>query len=78
MATKKVEKTEEATKEVVKKSMKYRLEFEDGTVIEGSTKERGFKPNAKGFTNTGFQTRIEDGQFSGSVMIIDGDQKVFS
>lgn len=67
MATKK-----EAVKEVVKEVMKYRLEMPDGTIIEGTTSERSFKPNMdKGFQNTGFQVKIGDGNFGGNIMIID-------
>lgn len=56
----------------VKESMKYRLEFADGTVIEGNTSLREFQPNtAKGFHNSGFQVKVADGNYSGNIMIID-------
>ena len=59
-------------KPVVKPKMKYRLEFEDGTIIEDSTPERAFKPNLeKHFQNTGFQVKVSDGDYNGSIMIID-------
>lgn len=66
---------ETVKKEVVKTApakMKYRLEFEDGTVIEGSTSLREFQPNhAKGFHNSGYQVKVSDGCFTGNIMIID-------
>ena len=60
------------TKTAVKEVMKYKLEMSDGTIIEGTTSERSFKPNLdKGFQNTGFQVKIVDGNFGGNIMIID-------
>ena len=52
--------------------LKYRIEFPDGTVSEGTVSIREFAPNtAKGFKNSGFQTKISSGNYSGSLMIID-------
>ena len=69
MATKKETSVKETP---VKESMKYKLEFADGTVIEGNTSLREFKPNSeKGFHNSGFQAKVSDGNYSGSIMIID-------
>ena len=66
---------ETTVKTVEKKApakMQYRLEFEDGTVIEGSTSLREFQPNiAKGFHNSGYQVKVSDGSYSGNIMIID-------
>lgn len=62
----------EAVKEAVKESMKYRLEMPDGTIIEGATSLRDFKPNTdRGFKNSGFQVKIGDGNYGGNIMIID-------
>ena len=59
-----------AVKEV--ESIKYRVEFPDGTVTEGTTSIREFAPNmAKGFKNSGFQCKIASGNYSGSLMIVD-------
>lgn len=52
--------------------MSYKLEFEDGTIIEGSTSLREFQPNvARGFHNSGYQVKVSDGNYSGNIMIID-------
>ena len=75
MATKKEVKEvkEETKKEDVKKpTMKYRLEMEDGTIIEGSTGLRKFQPNIKNqVINSGYQVKINDGDFGGNIMVID-------
>ena len=75
MATKKAVSTvkEETKKEDVKKpTMKYRLEMEDGTIIEGATSLRKFQPNIKNqVINSGYQVKINDGVFGGNIMIID-------
>ena len=53
-------------------TIKYRVEFPDGTVSEGTTSIREFAPNmGKGFQNSGFQCKIASGNYSGSLMIID-------
>ena len=63
----------EAVKEDVKKeAMKYVLTMPDGTIIEGSTSLRQFQPNTgKGFQNSGFQVKVNDGNYGGNIMIID-------
>ena len=73
MATKKVITKEETKKEEVKKpTMKYRLEMENGTIIEGSTGLRKFQPNTKNqVINSGYQVKVNDGEFGGNIMIID-------
>ena len=73
MVTKKVITKEETKKEDVKKpTMKYRLEMEDGTIIEGSTSLRKFQPNQKNqVINSGYQVKVSDGIFGGNIMIID-------
>ena len=66
---------ETAKKETVKATgkMSYKLTFEDGTVIEGSTSLREFQPNlTKKFHNSGYQVKVSDGNYSGNIMIIDG------
>jgi hypothetical protein len=66
------ETVKEAVKETVKESMKYRLELPDGTIIEGSTSIRRFKPNEKNnVINSGYQVKVADGNYSGNIMIID-------
>ena len=72
MAKEKTATKETAVKKVTPK-MQYRLEFEDGTIIEGNTSLREFQPNiAKGFHNSGYQVKVSDGSYSGNIMIIDG------
>ena len=52
--------------------LKFRIEFPDGTISEGTVTMREFAPNiAKGFKNSGFQTKISSGNYSGSLMVID-------
>ena len=52
--------------------LKYRIEFPDGTISEGTVSMREFTPNmAKGFKNSGFQTKISSGNYAGSLMVID-------
>ena len=66
---------ETVKKETVKPTgkMSYKLTFEDGTIIEGSTSLREFQPNlTKGFHNSGYQVKVSDGSYSGNIMIIDG------
>ena len=64
--------TTKEVNEVKKESMKYVLTMPDGTVIEGSTSLRKFQPNTqKGFTNSGFQVKVNDGNYGGNIMIID-------
>ena len=73
MATK-TTKTAETKKEETKKveTMSYVLTMPDGTIIEGSTSLRQFQANIqKGFQNSGFQTKVSSGQYSGNIMIID-------
>lgn len=61
-----------AVKEAVKETMRYRLEMPDGTIIEGSTSLRQFQPNVqKGFQNSGFQVKLNDGSYGGNIMVID-------
>ena len=68
--TKKAEVKKAEVKET--ETIKYRIEFPDGTVSEGTTSLREFAPNmAKGFKNSGFQCKIASGNYSGSLMIID-------
>jgi len=65
-------KKETATTQKATGKMSYKLTFEDGTVIEGSTSLREFQPNvAKGFHNSGYQVKVSDGSYSGNIMIID-------
>lgn len=53
-------------------TLKFKIEFPDGTVSEGTVTMREFAPNvAKGFRNSGFQTKISSGNYSGSLMVID-------
>lgn len=62
----------EAVQEAVKETMKYKLEMPDGTIIEGSTTSRKFQPNLKNqVVNTGFQVKVNDGNYGGNIMIID-------
>ena len=68
MATKKAE-VKAAVKEV--ETIKYRIEFPDGSVSEGTTSLREFKPRADGKKNSGYQCKIASGVFSGSIMIVD-------
>lgn len=57
---------------VEQETLKFKIEFPDGTISEGTVSMREFAPNmAKGFRNSGFQTKISSGQYSGSLMIID-------
>lgn len=52
--------------------LKFKIEFPDGTISEGTVSMREFAPNmAKGFKNSGFQTKISSGNYSGSLMVID-------
>ena len=79
MSTKKAETTKEATKEAVtpKEKMSYVLTMPDGTIIEGNTAVRPFKPNVgKGLQNSGFQVRIDEYPYSGNIMVIDAEKKV--
>lgn len=74
MATKKGTEAKQAEKQETKKldMIKYKIEFPDGTISEGSATIREFAPNtAKGFKNSGFQCKIASGNYSGSLMIID-------
>jgi hypothetical protein len=58
-------------------TLKFKIEFPDGTVSEGTVTMREFAPNvAKGFRNSGFQTKISSGNYSGSLMVIDYLKKV--
>lgn len=69
MAAKRVE-TKEVKVEA--ETLKYRVEFPDGSIAEGTTTIREFAPNmGKGFKNSGFQCKIASGNYSGSIMIID-------
>ena len=53
-------------------TMKYKLELPNGEIIEGTTSLRPFQPNQKnGVQNSGFQTKVSSGQYSGSIMMID-------
>jgi len=78
MATKKVVETKEVeTKVIEKEKMSYILTMPDGTVIEGTTALRPFKPNVeKGLQNSGFQVRIDDYPYTGNIMVIDAVKKV--
>ena len=68
MAKQTAKKSEEKKVEMIK----YEITFPDGTKATGETALRQFAPNmAKGFTNSGFQTKISSGNYSGSIMIID-------
>lgn len=65
-------KTTKKTEEKVQEKMSYRLTFPDGTVSEGDLLLRPFKKNEKNnCINSGFQTKISSGNYSGSIMIID-------
>ena len=68
MTTKKVD-AKTAVKEV--ESIKYRIEFPDGSICEGTTSIREFKPRADGKQNSGYQCKVASGDFSGSIMIVD-------
>ena len=75
---KEVAAKEAAAKEVKKETMSYVLTFSDGTVIQGSTSIRQFKPNKEGgFHNSGYQVKVSDGDYSGNIMIIDALKKLF-
>lgn len=70
MSTKKVNTVKE--EKAVVETLKYRIEFPDGSIAEGSTTSREFAPNvSKGFQNTGFQCKVANGNYSGNLMIID-------
>ena len=70
MAKEKAVATKEVKKEV--ETLKYKIEFPDGTIAEGTTSIREFAPNiGKGFKNSGFQCKVASGNYSGSLMIID-------
>jgi hypothetical protein len=73
MATKKAD-VKEVKETAVKETavMQYRLTMPDGSIIEGSTGIREFKENTeKGFKNSGYQVKVSNGNFGGSIMIID-------
>ena len=75
MATKKAVSTVKevkAVKEIKEEILKYKIEFPDGTVSEGTTSLRKFNPNTKNqVINSGFQCKIASGNYSGSLMVID-------
>ena len=74
-----VKTVETVTPEAVtpKEKMSYVLTMPDGTIIEGNTAVRPFKPNVgKGLQNSGFQVRIDEYPYSGNIMVIDADKKV--
>ena len=74
--TKKASSAPTSTPAAKPETLKYRIEFPDGTVTEGETMIRPFQANiAKNFQNTGFQTKIVSGLYSGSLMIIDGAKR---
>jgi hypothetical protein len=84
MAAKKIETKEvKEVKEVKaikeeREVMEYVLKFSDGTVIEGNTKIRAYQPNkGRGFQNSGFQVKVQDGDYSGNIMIIDASKRVY-
>lgn len=68
MSTKTTKKVEEKQPE----KMSYKLTFPDGTTAEGELLLRPFKKNEKNnCINSGYQTKISNGNYSGSIMIID-------
>ena len=72
MATKPTTTKKAETVKAEPETLKYKIEFPDGTISEGTVSLREFSPNmAKGFKNSGFQTKISSGNYSGSLMIID-------
>jgi len=53
-------------------SISYSIVLPDGNKIEGTTSLREFAPNmGKGFKNSGFQVKVQNGNYSGSIMLID-------
>ena len=71
MATKTTTKKAAATTKEPE-TLKYKIEFPDGSISEGTVSMREFQANVqKGFKNSGFQTKISSGNYSGSLMIID-------
>ena len=65
--------TPKAVKEVKEeKPLKVTIEFPDGSTTIQELTLRQFQPNvAKGFQNSGYQSKIGSGYYSGSIMIID-------
>ena len=65
-------KEEKAVTEIKEEILKYKIEFPDGTISEGTTGLRKFNPNTKNqVINSGFQCKIASGSYSGSIMVID-------
>ena len=65
-------KAVKAVKEVKETPLKVTIEFPDGTTTTQELYARPFQPNiAKGFQNTGYQSKVGSGYYSGSIMIID-------
>ena len=62
-----------ATKTVKEeKPLKVTIEFPDGSTTIQELTLRQFQPNVvKGFQNSGYQSKIGSGYYSGSIMIID-------
>ena len=70
MTTKTTTKTVKEVKE--EKPLKVTIEFPDGSTTIQELTLRQFQPNvAKGFQNSGYQSKIGSGYYSGSIMIID-------
>lgn len=66
--------TKNTTSKTIKeeKPLKVTIEYPDGTTTIQELTLRQFKPNVdKGFQNTGYQSKIGSGYYSGSIMIID-------
>ena len=65
--------TTKTVKEVKEeKPLKVTIEFPDGSTTIQELTLRQFQPNvAKGFQNSGYQSKIGSGYYSGSIMIID-------
>lgn len=66
--------TKNTTTKTIKeeKPLKVTIEFPDGSTTIQELTLRQFQPNvAKGFQNSGYQSKIGSGYYSGSIMIID-------
>ena len=70
-------KTEVKKVEVKETPLKVSVTFPDGTTVNQELYLREFQPNIqKGFKNSGYQSKIGAGLYSGSIMIIDHARQV--
>ena len=70
-------KTKEVKEVREEKPLKVTIEFPDGSTTIQELTLRQFQPNvAKGFQNSGYQSKVGSGYYSGSIMIIDNLKQV--